>query len=411
MKRAVIFLASLLFAGGYKIPEQSIKSVALSNAYVAKADGVDSAYYNPANLVDIKNGYQFDILFIHLDKIKFSGDSTCYSREENFAIPTFFYNSKDYNGYRFGFSITYPAGLSKRWDDIIPQMGAKEFTLKTLELNPVIAKKINENFSIAFGLRFVKSEGIANGIGLRVDNNTPLYSQYLNGDSLDRGWNAAIRYKGDFSAAITYRSKVELSLKGDSSGYYLTDLLLAKNPSLPLPAHTYISYNTLGRVKIPIPASLNVAIAKDFDFASVEFVYEKTYWSSYKKLDFNFNDPLVEAVFGTPKPKYWKNSTTYRIGIRKKVKDSEYMLGYAYDNTPIPDSTIDFSLPDSDKHIFSAGVINKINNNFKIGFSALYAYAKKRKASIYNPVLNSNVNGEFSKGDITLFTFGAEYSF
>ncbi|MES9958202.1 MAG: hypothetical protein ABW120_00385 [Sedimenticola sp.] len=35
-------------AGGYKIPEQSVNSTALSAAYVANAQGPDSSYYNPA---------------------------------------------------------------------------------------------------------------------------------------------------------------------------------------------------------------------------------------------------------------------------------------------------------------------------------------------------------------------------
>ena len=87
------------------------------------------------------------------------------------------------------------------------------------------------------------------------------------------------------------------------------------------------------------------------------------------------------------------------------------MLAYAYDETPIPNSTIDFSLPDNDKHIFSGGIIYKLTNNMKIGFSALYAQQKSRKAKIYDPITNSYISGEFKKGGAFLMGAGFEYSF
>ncbi len=44
-------IAAALFAGGFKIPEQSLSGMALSATNVANAHGADSAYYNPANMV------------------------------------------------------------------------------------------------------------------------------------------------------------------------------------------------------------------------------------------------------------------------------------------------------------------------------------------------------------------------
>lgn len=43
--------ASVLMAGGYKIPETSLNAVALSAANIAHSHGADAAYYNPANMV------------------------------------------------------------------------------------------------------------------------------------------------------------------------------------------------------------------------------------------------------------------------------------------------------------------------------------------------------------------------
>ncbi|NPA87328.1 MAG: transporter [Epsilonproteobacteria bacterium] len=421
MKKTLLLssvLVATLFASGYRIPEQSLKGIALSAANVANASGADSAYYNPANMVfnEDKNSFELLTTMIHLNKVKFQNDNgeVYYSRKEDFIVPQFHFTSKDYNGWRFGFSVTYPAGLSKRWDDTIPEAGAKEFTLKTIELNPVIAKKVNENIGVAFGIRFVKSEGIANVLGLKSNGDgtyTPLYSEYLNGDSFDKGWNAAVAFRSDdrtLRLAATYRSKINLSLSGDASGFYNLYLITGN----PADAAKVVAFNTPGKVTVPLPAVLNLAIAKKFGKTTLEFVFDRTYWHSYKKLDFDFKDPAVNAIFGTPKPKDWKDSNTYRFGITHQCSEKlTAMLGYAYDESPVPNSTIDFSLPDSDKHIFSGGIKYKLDDRMSVGISALYTKQKTRRASVYDPITKTYTNGEFKEGGAVLFAAGFDYTF
>jgi len=419
--KKTIFLsiaATMLLANGYKVPEQSITGIALSNANVANASSADAAYYNPANMgfMEDKNYFELDATFIHLNKVKFKNKNgeVYYSRKEDFALPQFHFVSKSINGWRFGFSIIYPDGLSKRWDDVVPEAGAKEFTLKTVEFNPSVAKRLSENFSVAFGIRFVKSEGIANVLGLKQNSDgtvTPLYSQYLNGTSWDRGWNAALSFqndKRDIKAAVTFRSSINLSLSGNGSGFYSKYLITGQ----PADINKYIYFNTPGKVTVPIPAQLNIALSKTFDKTTVEAVFERTYWSKYKTLDFDFKDPYVNAIFGKPKPKYWKDENTYRLGITHKCTQKlTAMIGYAYDKTPVPDKTIDFTLPDSDKHIFSAGIKYRLDERMSIGVSGLYTAQKKRSAKVYDPITKSYTVGKFSEGGAVLFGIGLSYSY
>lgn len=420
MKKTLLLsvAAISLFASGYKVPEQSLNAIALSGAYVANSHGADASYFNPANIAfnGNKNFFELTSTFIHLKKVKFQNNNgeVYYSRKEDFVVPQFHFASKDINGWRLGFSITYPAGLSKRWDDTIPEAGAKEFTLKTVEFNPVIAKKINNNFAFGFGIRFVKSDGVANILGLKNlggGNYLALYSEYLNGSSVDRGWNAAIAYQNDnrdLKIAATYRSKINLSLTGHSSGFY-NKSLITKNAA---DAAYVIPFNTTGKVTVPLPAVLNLAIAKKLGKTTLEFVFDRTYWSTYKKLDFDFSDPIVNKLFGNPIPKYWKDSNTYRFGITHQCSNKlTAMVGYAYDETPVPDKTIDFSLPDTDKHIFSAGFKYKLDKNFTFGFSALMTKNKSRSAKVYDRISNSYTVGKFKKGGAYLVAFGLNYSY
>jgi len=419
-----VITASMLLANGYRIPEQSLSGMALSAANVASAHGADANYYNPANMAfnEDKNSYELLMTYINLPKVKFENGNgeVYYSREENFLIPQFHFSSKDHNGWRWGISVTSPAGLSKRWDDVTPEAGAKEFTLKTVEINPNIAKKLNDSMSFAVGIRIVKSEAVANIIGILNNGDgtvTPIYSEYLNGTSLDKGWNAAFAYhdtENKINAAVTYKSKINLSLSGDASGYY-SKMLITKDPA---DLNKYIPFLTEGGVTIPIPASLNIALSKTFNKTTIEAVFERTYWSSYKALDFEFDDPYVNAIFGNPKDKSWKDANTYRIGLTHQCTPKlTAMLGYAYDETPVPDSTIDFSLPDSDKHIFSGGIKYKADDRMSLGFSVLYTKQKERKAKIKDDLTSKFAGtdiytvGTFKDGGALLMAFGMDYSF
>jgi len=274
-------------AAGYKIPENSINSMALSAAYVANAHGADAAYYNPAAMVFNEGGasLEADLTLAHLTSIDLSNgfyapDST---KVENIPIPSFHYVSPEMGNMRFGLSAVVPVGLSKRWKGGAAAF-AEEFTLETLELNPSIGYRVNDQFSVGAGIRAIYSEGVVksdNGAGTSRD---------LSGDSFDFGYNLALHFRPTkkLALAATYRSKIDLTVEGDAN-------LLVGGA---------LSYNGPADVKIPAPAALNLAAAYDInDKTTIEFVYERTYWSAYDKLDFNYAStihPVINNTFGTP---------------------------------------------------------------------------------------------------------------
>ena len=92
--------ASIMMAGGYKIPETSTNAVALGAANVAhNQNNADASYYNPAKMVFMsdENHLEGDLTYIGLKKVKYKGtytDSTHHvfpsdesSQSEDFIIP------------------------------------------------------------------------------------------------------------------------------------------------------------------------------------------------------------------------------------------------------------------------------------------------------------------------------------
>ncbi|MDD3856272.1 OmpP1/FadL family transporter [Sulfurimonas sp.] len=195
-----LMLGSTLFAGGYKIPETSLNSVALSSANVAHAFGADAAYYNPANMAFMKdeNVLEADLMYIGLSDVGYKGSYTTAfgtttgydieSKKENFFVPSLHYVSQNISGVRFGLSIVSPAGLSKRWGDAPAIYSAEEFTLKTVEVNPSVAFPIGDKAAFAVGVRAIYSEGV-------VKSTSAIASRDMDGDSMDFGYNLALSCK------------------------------------------------------------------------------------------------------------------------------------------------------------------------------------------------------------------------
>jgi long-chain fatty acid transport protein len=401
MMRSLVFLsaaAATVMAGGYAIPESSINATALSAAYVANAHGADAAYYNPAAMVynEDANLLEVDATYIGLSKIHYASTSGTYnidSKSESFLVPTLHFSSKKLgeNGARLGFSIVAPAGLSKRWTSAPAVYSAEEFTLQTIELNPSMAVPLSDTLSMGIGFRIVRTDGV-----VKSTSPTPT-SRDLSGDSIDYGYNLALNYRPthNLSLAATYRSNINLNVEGSA------DLRVGA-----------ATYSGPASVTIPLPAALNLAAAYTFDTGTtVEAVYERTYWSAYKSLDFDYSGTpnMATVVFGTPIPKNYESTNSYRLGLTQKYDQWTAMAGIAYDETPTPESTLGYELPDSNAWIVSLGGRYKIDQSWNIGLAGLLDMKQNRE--VHQSSGSNPVNGEFTNARAYLVTAGIEYRF
>lgn len=399
---ASLFIGSTVFASGYRIPEQSAESTATAGAHVASALGPDSVYYNPANMAWAENAWQgeVDLTYLHLTAIEytdarspgFNGDS----ETENFLLPTLFLLSPDYHNFRFGFSITEPYGLAKRWEQPYPKTFAQKFELKVIEFNPTVAYRFNEYISIGGGVRFlyndaeVKSSGVITPTGITA-------SRDMDGDTTEWGYNLALSIKPNQQSniSVTYRSNVDLDFDGDAT--------LSTNFG---PTTVYPDAS----VTVPAPAVLAIAGAYTFDKLTVELEWDRTFWSEYETLAFSYDPPLTNPVlakaFGTSVPKDWKDTNAFRIGLIYQVTEAVALMGgFAYDENPVPDDTLGFELPDSDAWLYSLGARFSLNKNMDLSVGLLYDYKEERS------VTNSVVDGTFEGASAFLVTTGFSYKF
>lgn len=397
----------MVLAGAYKVPEQSLNSMGLGAAYVASTQGADTAYFNPANMAFMPSSQYMEagLTWAHLPRNQFKGHQAYSTTEiysadnkseiENLQLPFIHYVANPIDKLRWGASLTVPGGLTKRWTDGHQKLFAEEFTLKIIELNPVASYRVSDNFAIGGGLRLIYSEGVVNSDGESIK---PIKRE-MQGDTIEFGYNLALSYrpiKGT-NLALTYRSNIDLKEEGEAN-LYLSNIGKQFDTS----------------VTVPLPASLNLSVSQNFmDKYTVEFNYERTYWSAYKELDFNYGSdiqPALVEAFDKPKAKKWKDTNTFRVGLTAKVtKDITLMAGYAKDESPINKKYISYELPDTDANIYSIGVRVKANDNLSYGVA--YLHDEKESITLKTGENHSGIIGEFSGGGADLVALSMQYKF
>jgi len=403
---AVLWAAGSASAAGYRVPEQSVDSTAKAGANIASASGADASYFNPANMAwmaEDKWQVEGDLTYIHLPSISYDDNRTAAydgeSKKENFLLPTVFMVSPEVNNFRFGFSVTAPYGLAKRWEQPYPRTFAEEYSLKVFDINPTVAYKFCEYFSIAAGPRLLYSSAQVSSNGVVVPPGIT-GARHMEGDTIELGWNVAMsaRPVKDLNLAVTYRSEVDIDLDGDA-------LLSTNTQAAPV--------NTGGSVSVPAPAVLAISGAYTLDKLTVELTWERTFWSDYDNIDFQYDtvltNPVLYSAFDLPKPKNWDDSDAYRLGLSYALNEIwTLMAGFAYDRTPVPDSTLLFDLPDSDAFLYSVGVRYQVSKQVEVG--AGYLYDDKDSRSVTSTEL-TKPNGTFTDSSAHLLSVGLTYTF
>ncbi len=393
--------ASVIYAGGYQIPESSLNAIALSAANVANAHGADAAYYNPANMIwmDDVNTLSADLTMILLTEIDYEGsfrgdgvNHTINSEEETFAMPTLHYVSPKIGNVRLGLSMLSPGGLSKRWESQPGKSISDEFSLTAIELNPSIAFALGDKVSLAFGLRVIYSEGVVKSASTA--------SRDMTGDSLNYGYNLALSYRptSALKMAVTYRSNIDLKEEGDATLYFPDNGDYSGD----------VVYKGDATVTVPIPAKLGMAVAYTFPTeTTVELTVDRTYWSSYKTLDFDYVGSIgvLTPVFDDPIAKDYEDVYAFRLGITQELDQWTLMAGYVHDESPIPEATLGFELPDSDGDAYSLGVRYDIDEAWNVGIAGLYSKKDSRDVS------NDTIDGTFTNAAVYMVSAGVEYKF
>lgn len=359
---ALTLSASSVLASGFSIYEQGGKASGLAGAYVAQADDASANWYNPAALVWMEEGSQFQA---GTNLITAGGDTTLTSSDIGFGLRTatefepessietpshFYYTRKVNPNIAFGIGVTNPFGLVTEWSTRPITFSASRSDLVTFVVNPNVAFRLTETWSVAIGADYILADvkDFSREVPINLDANPATFEvvgfSNLSGDGNDLGWNVALSHRTPVSSfGLTYRSGFSVDIDGniDYANFGPLTPLFPSSPgqtTLELPAQAAIGWSF----------ALTNAVEMEVDVAWAE-------WSAFKELVVDIeNNTNLSRDFVVRED--WDDSMSYRLGLSWQASDvNAYRFGVVFDESPVPEETLRPSIPDANRTGLSIG--------------------------------------------------------
>jgi long-chain fatty acid transport protein len=359
----VLFLSTPVFGAGFALYEGSARGNVLGAGLTATADDPSAVFYNPAGITQLKGtqvmlGATFIAPMTDV-KTTSGGVQTTTETEGNVWIPPHGYittqlSEKWWAGLgmfsRFGLGTEFEATWPGRYNSY-------NAVIKTFEINPNIAYKVNDKFSIAGGLDLMYfSLHLQSKVSPATFGAPAILGDAdsdLKGNSWGYGFNLAVHFKPseDWSLGASYRSRVSQHVSGDAN--FTKPAAWAAIGA----ANAVLLRSTTASGKLHLPDEVFAGIAwKATPTVTLGGGVIWTRWSSYDKLQLNYDIPIAPGVAQVTKQKQWVDVYRFTVGAEWKVTPNwDLRLGYAYDQEPIQDQYADYLIPANDRNMFSAG--------------------------------------------------------
>ena len=405
---AAIGISNQASAAGFQLAEYS--ATGLGRAFAgeaAMADNASAQFRNPAMLTYLK-GIQISTGAIYVDpNIDIDGSHTLFGQTStsdfanNAIIPNFYFSrpltDKATIGIAFGTHFGMRTDLGT---DFKASMFGNQAEVHTVEINPNLGYKINDQLSVGAGVRYVMASGhfgAASPITLPGMINKGQHLKYMEGEDNAWGWQAGTAWQinANNRIGISYQSAVKLNLEGHASGIGFDGT--GKG-----------SY--AGSLPIELPASAEIASFHQIDdqwavHASVNW----TDWSAFEKLEAN-----IPQLGGNKKIKdeNWKDNYRFAIGTTYQATNKLVLRsGVAYDTSAVDEANRTQTIPETDRTWLSIGAGYAWSENLTLDAGFTYIFAKDANMKETDKGLgNQQFNGQTS-GHIWLAGVQASYRF
>lgn len=367
----VLFAGANAQAAGFQINEQSAINTGRASSVVATVKDPSAIWHNPAGLTNTE-GTEFQVgLNLIRAHGKYTGNGIpstnpsypdTVTEEVDYAlkaVPNVYasraLSSKAYVG--LGFYLPYGSGiLWQNADSYVGRTVVQELELRTYFITPAIALKLSDMVSVAVGVSLVPASAYLKRTLGASDTGQVLFptSKYskegtveISGSAFGVGANAGVQISliDHLKIGLAFRSAIDLSFSGDA------------NFDLPTDAPAEIAANFPdgeGTLDITLPHTFLFGVGWEQGPLTVELSSQLTLWNSYDELRLNFASGLPTP--SSASPRNWKVVPLFRIGAQYILFDKlAARAGFGYDVSPVPDSTVDFTLPDNDRIYFTLG--------------------------------------------------------
>ncbi len=432
-------------AAGFAIGTQNASG--LGNAYAgasAVAEDASTIFYNPAGMTRLPGRQAVGALIAIKTSIDFSSDAsrttlpplitTGLTNNGGDAgdwgfVPAGYLSWQITPSVWAGIGVSAPFGLKTEWDSgWVGRFHAIKSEVLTVNINPSVAWKVNEMFSVGGGVNvmYIDAEltnavdysaiaaapgfpgGLANisaatcpGSGPGPQNCEGVAK--VKGDDWAWGWNlgAMINFSPDTRIGITYRSTVTQKLGGDVS--------FSNRPTTA--AFAAVVPNSGVTAEIKLPDMFSVGLSHAFGRFQLLADYTWTGWDSIQDLT------IVRSSGArlSNTPLRFKNSWRAGLGVNYQLTDQwKLRFGTAYDRTPVQDEFRTPRLPDESRVWLAVGAQWQFSKQGALDFGYAHEFvddASSQLPSATPPAApQGNLFGTY-KADVNILGVQLRYNF
>lgn len=337
-------------AAGYALAEQS--GSGLGNSYAgaaAIAEDASTIYFNPAGMTYIEGTQAAGALHLIKPSAKFNNDGNSVQATgrplgseggdagDLAFVPNFYFMTPITDNVKLGLGVNVPFGLKTEYDkDWLGRFQGIKSELKTININPSLAFKVNDQLSLGFGVSamWIQAE-LTSAVNLGVVER----SSTVKGDDWGFGYNLGAIYQAttDTRFGLAYRSKIDQHLKGDVK-------FSVSNGPTP---------NGDVNADVTLPETLSLSVFSKLN-NTWDVMADATWtrWSRFQELAIVRDS----GALLTRTPENWDNAMRYSLGVNYHYTDTiKLRAGLAYDQSPVSDRFRTTRIPDNDRTWLSVG--------------------------------------------------------
>ena len=405
-------------ASSFALIEQSVSG--MGTAYAVGSSGIDDAstvYFNPAGMsrlhgsnlsgglqiVDLNTDFKGGAEYTNtgapppfgIDGVAIDGKKRL-NLDTTELVPSGYISHQYSDKIWFGLGVNAPFGLKTDYDSDkwVGRYHADKSELLTININPSMAFKFNDNVSIGFGINALYADGeLTNS----VDGGLQVWAQTggalsapgandgrvkLTADDWGYGFNAGLLLTPTQNTRIGlhYRSEIDLKLDGH-----------AKVTELDAPID---SSNGKQKAKLDITLPDTVSLSGNYSLNSRwGFMADVTWtnWSDIDRLDIKLQD-------GSRSVAVWDYDDSWRYSIGAEFKPSRtwtFRTGVALDETPVPkDSLRSPRVPDNDRTWLTLGMTYRHTPNLSFDFGYAHIFVDDPKLKGVSDNHDPSVDGQ-----------------
>ncbi|MFH7026644.1 MAG: OmpP1/FadL family transporter [Heteroscytonema crispum UTEX LB 1556] len=398
-------------AGGFALQEQSVKS--MGNAFAGSAAaGFDAStiFFNPAGLTLLKKNSIVGSGYVIFPEVNFQNQGSRVvtgaplsggnggDAGVDIFVPNLYAAWSVSDRLKLGIGINTPFGLATKYENNwVGRYQAVESKLTTININPTVAAKLGDNFSVGAGVNIQYAEAtlsnaidfglIGRSVGLPTRPQQADGFVKVTGSDWSVGYNLGMLYEPSQTTRIglSYRSPITQDIRGNAD-------FTVPESARRLTARGQFT-DTGASAVLNLPDTLSLGVYQELS-PRVSVVGDVTWtnWSRFEELRVKFDNPVQADKV---QPENWKDTYRFGIGVNYAVNDALTLrTGVSYDPSPIREEFTNARLPGGDRTLVGIGATYQPSESFNIDIGYTHVFADDSPINQSSPT-EGTLKGKF----------------